>query len=479
MPLAEIVILDDLPMLPWMDVAAEVVMVPDPDGNISWVDVLVLPDGVLLLAVGQVSGSPRAAPVVASQIRGLLRGRLLAGASLAVALTDLDGYATHLPDGVISTLCIAELPASGKSMRYSTAGHPPPALVGRNGVRILATANSEPLGAGHSRTVLTAYVGDDDMVLMSHNGAFSKRPHGWSPAVQAWHRAVADLRRSHAMRRGNALRACDAGVQTLGSASDFQDQLVTLAAHRIALPVQPLHVVRRADARAAEVVDDVLVPWLIDAGVGAVDRIAAQRAIEELVRNAIAHAYPPDSAGQLGLDATITRSGVLAVSVLDQGSWQAPDASASSQGLGTAAALADGFVVEVGSGTTARWSRRLSRPVRVRAAEPVEAADDVDPLTVAVDRDENQVVLSVGGALDESAAETLRTRVLRSSCGGMLPTALDLSAVSRWSGAAIRLLLEATGRNGEHRPEEPAELIAADGSLADQVLGMLGVAHRR
>ncbi len=480
--LEDILLAEDLPVLPWVDIAAEVVFAPDASrAQGAWVDAFVTRPGAVVLAVGDVSGAGGSPPVVAAQLRAAMRERLIAGASLEEVLVALDGFAGHLSEGNTCSVCLVEM-TSGASMSYGSAGHPLPLVVSDGRAHRLDSPGAPPLGSGGPFAVRSVRLDDGDVILMCHNGAFSGQPQEWRRGVDTWRHAVADGRGSHdASTVREAARLCRAGVDAIGGATGYQDQLVTLAAHRIA-PAEPLRLVRMVDAEAPDRVRGQLSTWLGTAGVGVVDRIAALRAVEELIRNVVVHAYPAGVAGRLSVDAHLAEDGFLQVCVGDQGAWTRPDPVATSgHGLGIAAVLADHFTVRPESGTVAEWHRRLGRPIGLRQAHVVGPPPHQAAFEVTLTRRADRIVLEVAGALDDDAAEALLSQFMHLSNGGVIPATLDVTGVTRWSGAGVQILLRLTGLTG--RPQSNGrvalvDLVAAPDSVAQQVLDILHIPHR-
>ena len=80
--------------------------------------------------------------------------------------------------------------------------------------------------------------------------------------------------------------------------------------------------------------------------------------------------------------------------------------------------------------------------------------------TVTVDRDVDPPVVRVSGAVDEMGAEQMRIRLLEASHGGTGRVELDLTAVTLFSSAAVRVVLAMARIAGEegwrlvvHAPE--------------------------
>jgi len=116
----------------------------------DWYDAFVLPDGRLTVAVGDVTGHDLDAAAAMGQLRNLLRGishtlrhfpsRVLAG---------LDDTVYGLGVGTFATVVLADVEREGplgrRQVRWSNAGHPPPALIAPDGTVTLLSTRPELL----------------------------------------------------------------------------------------------------------------------------------------------------------------------------------------------------------------------------------------------------------------------------------------------------------------------------------------------
>ena len=118
----------------------------------DWYDAFVLPDDSLTVVIGDVTGHDRQAATAMAQVRNLLRGVAYTlqqppGAVLAVVDEAMDGLAVD----VYATAFVAQVePADGagaraRTLRWSNAGHPPPVLLGPDGVARLLELAPDPL----------------------------------------------------------------------------------------------------------------------------------------------------------------------------------------------------------------------------------------------------------------------------------------------------------------------------------------------
>lgn len=114
----------------------------------DWYDLAELPGDRMAVAVGDVVGHGLAAACVMGQLRSALSAATLVAGGPAQALEVLDLYSRSV-DGAESTTAVqAIIDWSTYTLAYSSAGHPPPALLYPDGtVQLLAGATDPPLGA--------------------------------------------------------------------------------------------------------------------------------------------------------------------------------------------------------------------------------------------------------------------------------------------------------------------------------------------
>ncbi len=133
---------DPLPVVEGVELAAA--HLPGEEDCCDWYDVIVLPDGALGLAIGDVSGRGEEAYALASRLREAVRERALAGDAPGQVVGHVNSL---VRDGEMATLLyIGFDPATGV-LRGSNAAHPP-ALVRRmgGGVERWDAGLSTPLG---------------------------------------------------------------------------------------------------------------------------------------------------------------------------------------------------------------------------------------------------------------------------------------------------------------------------------------------
>jgi PAS domain S-box-containing protein len=114
----------------------------------DWYDTFLQRSGDAVVVIGDVVGHDTAAAAAMGQLRGLLRGIAHhSGAGPAEILRGLDEAMASMHEGTLATAAVARIErmtggraaAPGARLRWANAGHPPPALLGRDGrVSLLA-----------------------------------------------------------------------------------------------------------------------------------------------------------------------------------------------------------------------------------------------------------------------------------------------------------------------------------------------------
>ncbi|BFV55373.1 hypothetical protein KCMC57_up04770 [Kitasatospora sp. CMC57] len=114
----------------------------------DWYDFVELPGGRVAVAVGDVVGHGLVAAGVMGQLRSALSAASRVAAGPAQALEVLGLYARSVDGAESTTAATAFIDSGTRTISYSSAGHPPPALLRGDGtVEFLDRATDPPLGA--------------------------------------------------------------------------------------------------------------------------------------------------------------------------------------------------------------------------------------------------------------------------------------------------------------------------------------------
>ncbi|MFF0598452.1 PP2C family protein-serine/threonine phosphatase [Streptomyces antibioticus] len=114
----------------------------------DWYDLVDLPGGDLAVAVGDVVGHGLTAACVMGQLRSALSAACRVADGPAQALEALGLYARSVEGAESTTVVTAFVDRAARTVTYSSAGHPPPALLHPDGtVTFLDEATDPPLAA--------------------------------------------------------------------------------------------------------------------------------------------------------------------------------------------------------------------------------------------------------------------------------------------------------------------------------------------
>lgn len=114
----------------------------------DWYDLVDVPEDQVVVTVGDVVGHGLSAACVMGQMRSALSAACLAAAGPAEALDVMDLYARCVDGAESTTAVTACIDWETRTLTYSCAGHPPPALMRADGtVVFLDRATDPPLGA--------------------------------------------------------------------------------------------------------------------------------------------------------------------------------------------------------------------------------------------------------------------------------------------------------------------------------------------
>ncbi len=145
----------------------------------DWYDLVDLPGDRIAVAVGDVVGHGLSAACVMGQLRSALSAAARVAAGPAQALEALGLYARRV-DGAESTTVVKTLIDWGThTITYSSAGHPPPALLRSGGiVAFLDKATDPPLGARPEhvpRPEASAPFAEGDTLVLYTDGLVERR----------------------------------------------------------------------------------------------------------------------------------------------------------------------------------------------------------------------------------------------------------------------------------------------------------------
>jgi anti-anti-sigma factor len=409
----------------------------------DWYDAVPLGHGRLALVTGDAVGHGVPAAAAMSRLRGAMRSSALRDPAPAAVLAALDDFAAQMDDVQGASVFYAVLDAATGALTFAAAGHPPPLLVGADGSSsYLPVTPRPPLGTlpGAATPVARAQLEPGATLVLYSDGALTAA----GPPPSRGLERLGEIARA-ALADPDALDVDgDVGLaariagQVLDP-GDHPDDVAVLVVHRRARSVEPLHLELQAVPAALPAVRRRLGAWLTSLGMGEQDRVGVMVAVGEACANAAEHAYRDTEPGPMQVTAAVDVDGVLTVTVHDEGTWRPPDRDPGDRGRGLLIMrqLVDGMVLRGEHGTTVTLRTRLRQRPDGEPEHPVGSSS----ATVVVDRGGSSPVVRAAGDVDTVSAEQLRIRLLEASHGGTVRVELDLTDVTLFSSAAVRVVL--------------------------------------
>jgi anti-sigma regulatory factor (Ser/Thr protein kinase)/putative methionine-R-sulfoxide reductase with GAF domain len=342
---------DRLPNLVGIDSATRYLPARDEVGG-DWYDVIELPGGHVGLAIGDVAGHGLRAAALMGQLRAALRAYALDGNAPADTLKRLDRMLQTISGRGMATAGYAVVdPASG-TLRYASAGHPPPIVVraGRD-AHLLEVKAAPPLGslpfASFHETQERLAPGDT--ILLYTDGLIERRREPLTAGLERL--------RALAATPATAEQLCQRVVEQLLPPGGGDDDIAVVALRVV--PVEAALRVRfAADPQVLSQMRRMLGRWLQEHGAQPDEIAAVTLACGEACANAIEHAYAPGVA-YFELEA-LHADGLVTLRVRDTGRWRAPRGANRGRGLKIIAAAVDELDLHTtDAGTEVVMRRRL------------------------------------------------------------------------------------------------------------------------
>ena len=168
---------DRLPDLVGIDTAARYLPARDEVGG-DWYDVIDLPGGHVGLAIGDVAGHGLRAASLMGQLRAGLRAYALDGHSPGDTLKRLDRMLQTISGRGMATAAYAIIDPATGTLRYASAGHPPPVIVrGGRDAGLLEVTRAPPLGSlpFSSFAEVQDTLAANDTILLYTDGLIERR----------------------------------------------------------------------------------------------------------------------------------------------------------------------------------------------------------------------------------------------------------------------------------------------------------------
>jgi PAS domain S-box-containing protein len=350
---------EDLPNVPGLRIAARY----RPGGagvNVGgdWYDAIRLEDGRVGLAMGDVVGHGLGAAALMGQLRHAARAYALEGHPPPSMLDRLDRLVRSLPGAQMATLLYLVVDADLSTVRFASAGHVPPLVVGPDGdARFLEGSPNPPLGvfdsSGHKE--LTVELEPGSTIVLYTDGLVEERGVSIDAGLEAL-RLAAQL-------RADPEELCDHLVDSMLAIHPAHDDIAVLALQALPARTEPLHLEVSTDPILLRDVRRDLAGWMRRGGASQEDVEVAQMACHEACANAIEHAYAFGE-GSFTIDGRM-ENGKVVLEVSDRGEWiDRPEGGLPHRGRGLhlMEALMDAVQLRHDDGgTTVRLERGVAR----------------------------------------------------------------------------------------------------------------------
>ena len=425
----------ELPRVPGITIdAAHRAGSPGADVGGDWYDAFRLPDGRIVVAIGDVVGRGLEAAVTMGQIRQGVRAAALEGHAPADVLALVGRLLPLAATGRdMTTAIVGVLDSLRSTFTYAAAGHPAPLLAVAGRVETLPSGGL-PVGfmTGQPAPSWTVPLPPGALLVMYTDGLIESRRDALA-GLAALTRVIEE------QAPGSTAAAAHAILDRVDVGHGMDDiALVTIAVD--AKPVDRLDLTVPAEPDSLPIVRHALKHLVRDLRLDQQRAFAMTVAVGEAVNNVIEHAYIV-AAGSASLQAWMDGA-VLRIEVSDRGCWRAArPTNEGGRGLTVMRALVDSVEVETtSSGTTVRLALALGdtrgtpdggAPGPAAARRPSPATADVAP--------------APRHPAPEVADPQFPVRVTADACLVEVTGAVDLTAVQRFGAALEAAAAEVTG----------------------------------
>jgi anti-sigma regulatory factor (Ser/Thr protein kinase) len=345
---------DQLPAIPGLRFAARYLAGSD-EAEIGgdWYDVIPLRDGKVGLVIGDVVGRGIRAAARMAHLQGAARAYALEGLRPSLVLERTDAFAQRLERPGMATLLYAILDPEAATLRFASAGHPPPLLVGPDPEAHFAEGRAgAPVGTVgfpvYEESVVAIEQGAT--VLLYTDGLVERSSIALTEGMES-------LREAATVIPGDPEALCRLLPETVLEGVPGDDTAL-LAVRLEPLNGERIDLVLPADSESLAPMRRALARWLKAAGADHSEAYEVLVATGEACANAIAHAYPAGDAS-FELSGSRTRDG-LQIQVRDRGRWRAPRGELRRRGLTLMETLMDEMELDKSeNGTTVTLRRRL------------------------------------------------------------------------------------------------------------------------
>jgi phosphoserine phosphatase RsbU/P len=177
--LREALVRPDFPVLPGYDFAAIYLAAEHhPDLGGDWYDAFLVPDGRLMISIGDLSGHGIVAARFMAKLRHATRAYACLDPDPVTVLTRLNEFLRHFVPEHFATIQLALMSAATGEISMVSAGHPPPVHRTADGVAFAQVENAPPAGAFAADTSprrVTLRLGPGEALVFFTDGLVERR----------------------------------------------------------------------------------------------------------------------------------------------------------------------------------------------------------------------------------------------------------------------------------------------------------------
>ncbi len=251
----------------------------------DWYDVIELSHGLLGIAIGDVVGHGVRAAALMGRLRTALHAYALEGIGPGRTLELVDRFVHSIGEEAMATAAYAVFDPETGGLRFATAGHLPPILIGAGTAKPIEITAAPPLGAfaytTYSERELVLPAGE--MLMLYTDGLVERRGRSIGAGMDELQRAVCVAR--------SAEDACFRAVADLVPPEGVDDDVAVVALRNELVPTE-LRLELEADPAVLSRVRHMLRRWLRARGADELTTSEVVLAVNEACANAIEHAYP-------------------------------------------------------------------------------------------------------------------------------------------------------------------------------------------
>ncbi|MFM7719179.1 MAG: SpoIIE family protein phosphatase [Actinomycetota bacterium] len=346
-----------LPEVPGVESAARYLPASDEFGvGGDWYELVELDAGRLVAAVGDVVGTGVEAAARMGEYRYAMRALTIEGLGTARLLERLSELGVGSPNGFATTFALILDPAT-RTVRYSSAGHPPCLVARADGTTVLLEdATSMPLGveSGIAYPEAVFALEPGDTVVLFTDGLVERRDESIDEGLARLRTVAAE-----AARGSDDVEAfVETLVERLVPEGERDDDVAVLAIRYLSRPLR-FELSLPPVPASVGAFRSAFADWLDGAGVGEGDARDLTLAVSEACSNAVEHGGLPGA--EVVLVAEIWGEEAV-VSVRDGGRWRPPSLRPDrGRGLQILRSVTDAIDVRRRpGGTEVRMRRRLA-----------------------------------------------------------------------------------------------------------------------